>query len=165
MFLSRFVRNFGGPMAVEGVQQRLISSLPKSIKVDDSYFRYTIVQRFRQAGITMIKAPDGEADTVVGARNVNRDYCPIPEMPRRDPVTSRLTLSLNGEDLPRQGTKQSALTCVDPRTGERFAFYSGMGFDPSHEDTTKFLFSKGKLRAVIDNFPHVLWDNGQGGAK
>ena len=165
MFLSRFVRNFGGPMAVEGVQQRLISSLPKSIKVDDSYFRYTIVQRFRQAGITMIKAPDGEADTVVGARNVNRDYCPIPEMPRRDPVTSRLTLSLNGEDLPRQGTKQSALTCVDPRTGERFAFYSGMGFDPSHEDTTKFLFSKGKLRAIIDNFPHVLWDNKQGGNK
>ena len=157
-------------MVLEGVRQRLISSLPKVVKVDDPYFRYATVQRFRQAGVTMVKASDGETDTVVGARTVSRDYRPIPEMPRRDyrpipemprrdPVTSRLTLPPNGEGLPRPGTKQSALTCVDPRTGERFAFYSGMGFDPSHEDTTKFLFSKGKLRAIIDNFPHVLWDN------
>ena len=163
--LSRFVRNFGARIIVEGVRQRLISSLPKVVRVDDPYFLYTTVQRFRQAGVTMVKAPDGETDTTVGEEVVDRWLYLLENMPRRDSVTSRLTLPPNGEDLPRQGTKQSALTCVDPRTGERFLFYSDMGFDPSHEDTTKFLFSKGKLRSIFENFPHVLWDNGQGGAK
>ena len=164
MFLSRFVRSFGGGMVLEGVRQRLISSLPKSIKVDDSYFRYTIVQRFRQAGITMIKAVDGETDTVVGERLFNGTYYLLENMPRRDPVTSRLTLPPKGGGW-THGMKQSVLTCTDFRTGEQFAFYSNANFVPSHEDLFKFLFSKGKLRAIIDNFPHVLWDNGQGGAK
>ena len=119
MFMSRFARTFGGVMALEGILQRLISSLPKSVKVDDAYFCYTIVQRFRQAGITMVKTPDGEADTVVGERDVIRSDCLIENMPRRDSVTLRLTLPANDEVYPRQGTKQSALTCVARRP--RFA--------------------------------------------
>jgi len=35
----------------------------------------------------------------------------------------------------------------------------------ANKDSTKAIFPKGKLRALIDNFPHVIWDDGQGGAK
>jgi len=166
--LSRCVRSFGGTMIVEGVRQRLISSLPQVVKVDDPYFRYTAIQRFRQAGITMVKAVDGETDTTVEEK-VDDRWCWyfMENMPRRDPKSSRLVLPPQGERWSPgiKKVKQSVLTCTDFRTGERFAVYSNMNIVPSHKDLPKFLFSKGKLHAVIDNFPHVLWDNGQGGAK
>ena len=157
LFLSRFVRGFGGAMVFEGVRQRLISSLPKVVKVDDPYFRYTAVQRFRQAGITMVKATDGETDTTVGEKDVNRVYCLLENMPRKDPKSSRLVLPPKDE-VWTQGQKESALTCTDLRTGARFALYSDMLFARPGEDSAKSLFPKGKLRAMIDNFPHVLWD-------
>ena len=165
MHLSRFVRFFAGAMVREGVRQRLISSLPKSVKVDDLYFRYTTVQRFRQAGITMVKATDGETDTTVMEMNVDRlDDC-LEALPRWDPVTSRVALTPKDESWHRR-EMQSSLTCTDPQTGDRFSFYSNLSFARPGEDCVKALYtSKGRLRTLIDNFPHVLWDNGQGGAK
>ena len=157
MSLSRFLRYQGGLMVFEGVRQRLISSFPKEVKVDESFYRYTTVQRFRQAGITMVKATDGSADTVEGKRLVDPWGRLLQHMPYKDPVTSRVSLPPEGvKEFP--DAKEPALLCTDPATGKAFEFYGPCEFECVDKDWCRDLFAKGKLRAIIDNFPHVLWD-------
>ena len=127
------------------------------MEVDEPFFGYTAVQRFRLAGVEMTRGAD-VSDTVVW------DWGPLANMPRKDPVTQRVALPPRDEPRSRK-PKRSTLPCTDVRTGERFALDSDMFFVPSHEDWARVLYPNGKLRAVIDNFPHVLWDNGQGDSK
>ena len=141
---------FGWRIFCEGGRQRLISSLPKVVEVEAPFFGYTVVQRFRQAGVEMSRGADA-VDMGVW------DWGFLPNMPRKDPVTQRVALPSKDEIRPRY-PKQSIVTYTDLRTGVRFTLNCGMEFLPSNEDWAKALFAKGKLRALIDNFPHVLWD-------
>ena len=157
MHLSRFVRFFAGAMVREGLRQNLISSLPKEVEVDETFFGYTAVQRFRQAGVEMTRKGEGDA-----IRNLD----PKENMPRKDPVTQRVSLPSKDDSRPRK-SGHSTLPCTDGLTGGRIALGSNMlSFIRPGDDCVKVLYtSKGRLRTLIDNFPHVLWDNGQGGAK
>ena len=59
---------FQGRMLVEErLRQNLIASFPadRPVRVSAGGYRFTNVQRFRQAGRTLVKAADGEADTVL----------------------------------------------------------------------------------------------------
>ena len=145
-------------MVVEGVRQNLIASLPKKVEVDEPFFGYTTVQRFRQAGVEMSRGADVSNAAAGGLDS-------LASMHLKDPVTLRP----RDEPRPRK-SKPSTLLCTDVRTGERFALEPMMslmhlGSDVPGKVWARDLLVKGKLRTLIGYFPHVLWDNGQGGAE
>ena len=155
MFLSRFVLLFGYRMVREGFRQSLIASLPRKVEVDEPFFGYATVQRFRQAGVEMSRGADVSNVAVW-------DWGPLANMPRRDPVTLRVALPPKDDSQARK-PKCSALPCTDRRTGERFALnsimmFTHLGTDLSWEVWIKDVFSKGGLRAMVDYLPHVLVD-------
>ena len=147
-------------MVHEGIRQNLIASLPREVEVDESFFVYTTVQRFRQAGVEMSRGAD-VFDTSVWSRDL------LANIPRRDPVTLRLSLPSKDlsskDDPPPRKPKRSPLLCADTRTGERFALDSLMSLrhlesDVPGEEWARDLLLKDKLRTLIDYFPHVLWE-------
>ena len=157
--LCRAARDGCRIMVLEGVRQNLIASLPMNVEVDsESFFHYTVVQRFRQAGIAMSR----------GANVSKAGVWRLENMPRKEPVTLRLSLPPRDAD-PTSNPKYSPLLCTDRRTGERFALKPDLTLTRIGSDLKYASWfdapSKEKLRVLIDYFPHVLWDNGQGGNK
>ena len=160
-FLFRTVRAFCRFTVLEGVRQSLIASLPKEMETDEPFFNYTIVQRFRQAGIEISRDAAMSNTALV-------DWDTLANMPRRDAVTLRVVVPPKDEIQSRK--PKTLLLCTDMRTGERFALASDMKFthlgsEPSLDGWNTGVFSNGWLRAMFENFPHVLWDNSQGGSK
>ena len=145
-------------MVAERCRQDLIATVPKEVRVDESFYRYMTVQRFRQAGITMRKAADGDCDTVVGKRPTDRLYYFVGHMPHWDSKTSRVLPPAKGSPKIPRAAKEAALLCPDGRTGGVVELYADMTYSYFVSERVKFLLAARKWRAIFDLMPHILWD-------
>ncbi len=72
----------GRMMVQEKFRQDLIASFPSgsSVRVDGRDYRFTTVQRFRQAGVRLVKSADGKVDTVMQGDSALPCYDTHPEV-------------------------------------------------------------------------------------
>ena len=158
-FLYRAFFFYGINMVSERCRQDLIATVPKEVRVDESFYRYMTVQRFRQAGITMRKALDGECDTVARELSPADRLCYFnAHMPHWDSKTSRVLPPAKGSPKIPRAAKGSALLCPDARTGGVVELYADMTYSYFVSERVKFLLAARKWRAIFDLMPHILWD-------
>ena len=150
----RVLSGHGRQLVFERFRQNLMESFPheRPIKVEGNFYRFTAIQRFRQAGIRVVKSENGDVDTIVGEKEYDAPYYQLLNMPGK-----------HDDMVPLQ--KEFALPCFDDRLGVHSELYASMDFCYPIEEKVKALFSRYKWRALFELMPHVLWDNNEGDSK